>query len=75
MFEIVGGVGVAWPTPKLSATPFDAMKSVLAATCGVRVQVPTPTKLTVRLSTPTVQTLVVDEVTDGVRHCWCSALP
>ena len=38
---------------------------MLAATCGVRVQVPTPTKLTVRWSTPTVQTPGVDEVTDG----------
>jgi len=37
---------------------------VLAATWGVRVHVPVPTKLTVKLSTPTVQTLGVDDVTE-----------
>ena len=61
---IVGVVGVACPTVKLFEEPSAARYSVPAATCAVSVQVPTPTKSTVNSSDSTVQTSVVDEVTE-----------
>ncbi|MFZ0058956.1 MAG: hypothetical protein WAL35_02790 [Acidimicrobiales bacterium] len=51
-------------TVKLFEEPSAARYSVPAATCAVSVQVPTPTKSTVNSSDSTVQTSVVDEVTE-----------
>jgi len=56
--------GVALPTVKLCGLPVTAKSSVVAVALAVKVQGPTPTKLTMPLDT--VHTPVVLEVTDSV---------
>jgi hypothetical protein len=57
---VIDTVAVARPTAKLCAEPIPAPLFPVAATCAIRVHVPTPVKLTVEPLT--VQTEFVEEV-------------